>query len=289
MATKIVRLLITGISHAGLLDAAQKNLGVVRKLFAVDHPQVGPVAGQVQNDYSELQKAMSRKSCSEYTEDINVAHVRCFNDLIALRYLLRLQEKQGMNPEAARSAREVKGALVNSGLWKYTNLSHQAMSGFIVNSIAVLSLPENSGKLTTMGATDAFNALVASRKDCEALEAQRLEEQAGDTTQRIESARQNLFQSMNTLLGVVALGAKNDPAAFGAAAEQVDEVVREANAVTRSGQTRKANAAEAEQAEAHNGGQAQNAANPLQGSPATSVTPETNPVGPPAGKGASTA
>jgi hypothetical protein len=111
-------------------------------------------------------------------------------------------------------------------------------------------------------------------------------------------ARENLFQSITALFGVVAIGAKKDPATFGAAAEEIAAVVREANAVTRSGQTRRENAAAAEQAEqaaasgqgsAGAGGGSQHATLPPQGSPATSLTPETNPVGPPTGKGAATA
>jgi hypothetical protein len=118
-----------------------------------------------------------------------------------------------------------------------------------------------------------------------------------------------LIESINTLVSVVGMSAVTDPAGFGVAAGRIDIAVQLANAVTRSGKTRKANAAastplsvyeteqaqEAEQAQAGGqgssvaGGGSQHATFPPQGIPVTSVTPETNPVGPPTGKGDSTA
>jgi hypothetical protein len=311
MAAQMFHLLTSTISHDGLSEVTQKILGIVKDQCAVDHPQIGPVVGKVGVDYGMLPQAMTRKSRSEYTEAITIGHRRRCNDLIALRYLLRSQQKQGLNPEAAKAAEEVKAALVNSGVWKSKNLSHQRMSSLIVNMIQVLSTPENRDKLTTMGATDAFNALIASHKKYEALEAQRVEEKTADTTVRIASARENLFQSMSALAAFITVSAKIDPA-FGVAAERIDTVVREANAVTRSGKTRRDNAVtstplcdreteqvsdrESEQAEAavngqgstSAGGAVQHAAFPPQGNLVTGVTPETNPLAPPIGKGVST-
>jgi hypothetical protein len=286
MAAQVFHLLTSDISHDAVSEVAQKILGIVKDQFVVDHPQIGPVVGKVEVDYSMLLQAMTRKSRSEYTEAITIGYSRCFNDLIALRYRLRSQQKQSLNPEAAKVAGEVKDALVNSGAWKYKNLSYQRMNSVIVKTITVLSLPENREKLTVLGVTDAFNALVAGRQRCEALEAQRVEEQTTDTTVRILSARENLFQSMSALAAFITVSAKIDPA-FGVAAERIETVVREANAVTRSGQTRRDNAVNG-QGSTSAGGAAEHAA-PSQGIPATSVTPETNPVGPPTGKGASTA
>jgi hypothetical protein len=284
MAAQMFHLLTSTISHDGLSEVTQKILGIVKDQCAVD--------------YSMLLQAMTRKSRSEYTEAITIGHRRRCNDLIALRYLLRSQQKQGLNPEAAKAAEEVKAALVNSSVWKSKNLSHQRMSSLIVNMIQVLSTPENRDKLTTMGATDAFNALIASHKKYEALEAQRVEEKTADTTVRIASARENLFQSMSALAAFITVSAKIDPA-FGVAAERIDTVVREANAVTRSGKTRRDNAVtstplcdrETEQAEAAVSGQGstsavgavQHAAFPPQENPVSGVTLETNPVGPPTG------
>jgi hypothetical protein len=239
-----------------------------------------------------------------YTVAINHGYTQSFNSLVALRYLLRLRLKQTDTPEVVKIAQEVKTALVMSGVWRYESLSHQHLSSFIANTIEVLSVPEIQDKLTALGATDAFNALVAGRQRCATLEAQRIDEQAADTTPRIKLARGRLLHSINTLLSVVELGAETDPVCFAVAAERLDEVVKAANAVTRSGKTRRDNAAastplcdrESEQAEAavngqgstSAGGAVQHAAFPPQGNPVTGVTPEKNPLAPPIGKGVST-
>jgi hypothetical protein len=287
MATKNVQFLMTAISHDGLSSVTQKILGITGGLFNADHPQVGPVFGRVQSNHAGLKLAMTRKSGSVYTVAINHGYTQSFNSLVALRYLLRLRLKQTDTPEVVKIAQEVKTALVMSGVWRYENLSHQHLSSFIANTIEVLSVPEIQDKLTALAAIDAFNALVAGRQRCAALEAQRIDEQSTDTTPLLKLARGKLLRSLNTLQSVVALGAETDPASFAVAAEQIDEVVREANAVTRSGQTRRDNAVNG-QGSTSAGGAAEHAA-PSQGIPATSVTPETNPVGPPTGKGASTA
>jgi hypothetical protein len=143
--------------------------------------------------------------------------------------------------------------------------------------------------LVTLDMAEAFDAPAGWEQQYGALQTQRIEQQAGDATPRQKPARKRLLQSLNALVSFIAVNAQIDPAVFGAAAEQIAMVVKAANAVTRSGKTRRDNAAEAEQAEAHTGGQAQNAATPLQGTLVVSATPDTNPVSPPENKGASTA
>jgi hypothetical protein len=296
MSVQIFRLLTSDISHDRLSDTTQKILGITNEQFSGDHPQVGPVVSRVRIDYAGLKQAMTRKSGSVHTMAIKSGYAQSFNSLVALRYLLRLRSKQTDTPEVVKLSQEVKTALVMRGVWRYKNLSHQHISSLIDNSIEVLSVPEIREKLTALGAIDAFNTLVAGRQRCAALEAQRIDEQAADTTPQIRSARGRLLRSINTLLSVVALGAETDPAGFAIAAERNDEVVKAANAVTRSAKTRRENA-EADLAEATKNGQgsasaggaAQNATNPLHGNPVTGVTQATNPVGPPECKGASTA
>jgi hypothetical protein len=289
MATQVIRILTTGISHDGLSDATQKILSIVSERFAAEQPQIGTLVLTVQNNYTGLQQAMSHSACSSFTPAIKTGHGHRVNSLVAFKLLLGNKLRQSMNPEIVAVAQTVKTVLVNGGLWNYTSLSYQHISALIANVIQELSAPQYRELLVTLGIADAFDALIAQQRQYVVFETQRIEEQAGDTTPRLYVARERLLQCLNTLVSFIIVSAQNDPAVYGAAAQEIDEVVRSANAVTRSGQTRKANAAEAKQAEAHNGGQAQNAAHPLQGSPATSVTPDTNPVGPPAKKGDSTA
>jgi hypothetical protein len=282
MSTKVFKLLTSGISHAVLSDVSEKIQSIASERFAADQPQVGPLAVKVKADHTGLLQALTRLSCSEYTPAIRTKHGQRIGSLFAFRHLLRSKLSETVKPEIAQ---QVKAVLVNSGLWRYKSLSHRQMSNFIASTIQVFSIPRYREMLVSLGMAEAFDAMVAWEEQYGALETQRVEEQVGDTTPLLGVAREQLMQSLNALATCVMVNAQSDPATFGAAAEEIAAVVREANAVTRSGKTRKANAAEAKQAEAHNGGQAQNAANPLQGSPATSVTP----VGPPTGKGASTA
>jgi hypothetical protein len=62
-------------------------------------------------------------------------------------------------------------------------------------------------------------------------------------TPRIVVARKRLLENLNALVLFIAANAPIDPAVYGAAAEQIGSAVREANAVTRSGKTRRDNAA----------------------------------------------
>jgi hypothetical protein len=298
MATKLFQLLKTGISHAGLSNVTQNILGIINEQFAGEHPLVGPVVGHVQRNFELLQQSMLRKSSSEYTPAVHNGHTWQIDALIGLKHQIRGKLKQNSKPEVVKAARELKAAMVNSGVWKYKNFSHQHMSSFTANVIKELSAPKNHDLLAALGLVEAFDELIAAHGQYKSLETQRIDEWADDTTPRLAVARVRLLESVNTLVSVVGLGAVTDPAGFGAAAERIDTAVQLANAVTRSGQTRRENAVAAEQAEqaaasgrgsAAAGGGSQHATFPPQGSPATSVAPETNPVGPPTGKGASTA
>jgi hypothetical protein len=297
MATKIFHLLTTGISHDSLASTAQSVLAIVKGRFAAEQPRVGPAVVQVEKEYAGYQQALSRKASSVYTPEIMQGHTLRVDTVIGFKYLIRNKLKQKAKPEVVAAAQEVKAALVNCGLWNYTNLCQRHISSSIANAILLLSIPKYREMLATLGMNEAFEELVALQQRYDTLKLQRYEEQAADTTLRVVVARERLFQSLNMLLSAVALGAKTDPSTFEAAAQQIDAVVREANAVTRSGQTRKANTAEAEQAQAASSGQgstgtgseSQHDALTRQASPVTSVTPETNPADPPTGKGASTA
>jgi hypothetical protein len=296
MSTKVFKLLTSGISHASLSDVSEKIQSIASERFAADQPQVGPLAVKVKADHTELLKALTRVSCSEYTPVIGTKHGQRIGSLIAFRHLLRSKLSETVKPEIAAIAQQVKAVLVNSGLWRYKNLSHLRMSNFIASMIQVFSIPHYREMLVSLGMAEAFDAMVAWEEQYGTLETQRVKEQVGDTTPLLIVAREQLMQSLNALATCVMVNAQSDPATFGVAAEEIATIVREANAVTRSGKTRKANAAassqlgdrKTEQAAAHTGGQAQNTT-PQQGTTVTSATPDTNPADPPENKGASTA
>jgi hypothetical protein len=304
MATKIFHLLTTGLSHDSLASTVQSVLAIAKGRFAAEQPLVGPAVVQVEKEYAGYQQALSRKAGSVYTPAIKQGHTQRVDMVIGFKYLIRNKLKQTVKPEVVAAAQEVKAALVNSGLWNHTSLCQRHISSFIANLIRELSDPRYREMLAALGMVEAFEELVASQQRYDALKLLRYEEQAADTTLRGVVARERLLQSLNMLLSAVALGAKTDPSTFEAAAQEIDEVVREANAVTRSGKTRRDNAAasappcarETEQTEAAVNGQGstsavgavQHAAFTPQGNPVFGVTPETNPLAPPIGKGVST-
>jgi hypothetical protein len=213
------------------------------------------------------------------TPVIKTRHGQRVESLVAWRYLLRTRQKENTKPEMAKAAQELKALLITSGLWRYKNPSQVFMSRFIASLIQLFSVPENRALLETLGMAEEFDALAGWERQYGALQTQRIEQQAGDATLRQKTARKRLLQSLNTLVSFIAVNAQIDPAAFGAAVEQIAMVVKAANAVTRSGKTRKANAAastalsdqEAEQAAAGGqgssvaGGGLQHATFPVQG------------------------
>jgi hypothetical protein len=305
MLVQGTRFLTTAITYDVLSDAAEKVLSVVKERFAAENPQIGPLAVKVRNDHAGLLQATTRGDGSTFTPEIKARHGLRVESLVAWRYLLRTRQKENTKPEIAKAGRELKALLVKSGLWRITNLSHVHMSRFIASLIQLFSVPENRALLETLGMTEAFDVLVDWERQYGALQTQRIEERAGDTGPRLLPARNRLLQSLNALVAYIAVNAQIDADGFGAAAEQIAMVVKATNAVTRSGKTRRDNAAastplsdrESEQAEAavngqgstSAGGAAEHAAFTPQGNPVTGVTPETNPVDPLIGKGISTA
>jgi hypothetical protein len=295
MSTKLFKLLTSGISNAVLSDVSEKIQSIASERFAADQPQIGPLAVKVKADHTGLLQALTRLSCSEYTPAIRTKHGQRIGSLFAFRYLLRSKLNETVKPEIAAIAQQVKAVLVNSGLWRYKNLSHVQMSNFIASTIQVFSIPRYREMLVSLGMAETFDTMVAWEEQYGTLETQRVEEQVGDTTPLLIVARERLMQSLNALGTCVMANAQSDPATFAVAAEQIDAVVREANAVTRSGQTRRENAAAAEQAQAAasgqgsaaGGGASQHATFPPQGTPVTGAILE--PAGQPAGKGESTA
>jgi hypothetical protein len=293
MAAQVYRILTTGISHEGLSDVTEKILSIVKERFTAQQPQIGPLVVKVQGEWVELKEALTRMFCSPLTPEIQTNHNQRVESIVAFHYLLRNKLKAGTKPEVVKAAQEVKAVLANSGLWKCSPKSHQYTSSLIANMIQVFSTPRYRGLLETLGMVEEFEELVACNRQYGSLQTQRFEEKAGVTTPTIVEAHKRLLQNLNTLVSLIAANASIDPAAFSAAAEQIGSAVREANAVTRSGQTRRENAVAAEQAEqaaasgqgsAGAGGGLQHATFPPQGIPVTSITPETNPAGPPTGK-----
>jgi hypothetical protein len=296
MTAQVSRILTTGISHEGLSDVTEKILFIVKERFTAEQPQIGPLVVKVQNEWVELKDALIRIFCSPLTPEIQTNHNQRVASIVAFHFLLRTKLKAGTKPEIVKAAQEVRAALVNSGLWKCAPTSHQYTSSLIANMIQVFSIPHYREMLVTLGMVEAFEELVACDSQYGTLQARRFEEKAGIITPPIVEARKRLLENLNALVLFIAANASIDPATFGAAAEQIDAMVREANAKTRSGKTRRDNAAEAEQAQAAASGQGSASAGnavqnttPQQGSSVASATPDTNPVGPPESKGASTA
>jgi hypothetical protein len=184
MASKLFHLLKTGISHAGLSNVTQNILGIINEQFAGEHPLVGPVKGHVQRTFDLLQQSMLRKSGSEYTPAVRNGHTWQVDALIGLKYQISGKLKQNSKPEVVKAATELKAAMVNSGAWKCRNFSHQHMSAFIANVIKELSAPKHRDLLTTLGLIEAFDELIAAHGQYKALETQRIDGWASDTTPR---------------------------------------------------------------------------------------------------------
>jgi hypothetical protein len=321
MTAHVNRILTTGLSHEGLSDVTEKILSIIKERFAAEQPQIGPLVVKVQNDWVGLKEALTRIFRSPLTPEIQTNHTRRVESVVAFHYLLRIKLKASAKPGIAKAGQEVKAVLVNSGLWKCAPTSHQYTSSLIANMIQVFSVPRYREMLATLGMVEAFEELVACDRQYGALQTRRFEEKAGVTTPRIVVARKRLLENLNALVLFIAANASIDPAVYGAAAEQIGSAVRETNAVTRSGKTRRDNAAtltslsdreseeasdreteevsdreteeasdrETEQVEAaingqgstSAGGAAEHAAFTPQGNPVTGVTLETNPLAPP--------
>jgi hypothetical protein len=293
------RILTTTISYDVLSDVAEKIISVVQERFAAENPQIDQLVVKVQNDHSGLLQAATRGDGSMFTPVIKTRHAQRIESLVAWRYILRTRQKENTKPEIVKAGQELKALLVKSGLWRMRNLSQVCVSRFIASLIQLFSVPENRALLEALSMAEAFETLVGWERQYGALQRQRIEERAGDTGPRLLPARNQLLQSLNALVACIRVYAQIEAAGFSAAAEQIATVVKAANAITRSGQTRRDNAVastprsdrKTEQAEAavtdqgsiSAGNATPNAAFPLQGSLVNSVTVETNPVGSPTG------